>query len=123
MTMTAAIGRREHDLSSAPFHLSLVIANRTNNGLFMHVKEQGDLVPAGALEAIYNEEIPCRAVKTDVAPMGNRILQSRVAVMFGLDCHAFRFRFEPKQTRIRFRAPETGACHLRLSLPIHGRCV
>src|SRR5580700_9753766 len=90
-----AIRGREHDFSPAPAHLGLAILNAQHSGFFMHMKEQLDFVPATALKAIFDGDIAIGPVETEVAPVGNRILQARVSVVFSFDHHPFSTSFEP----------------------------
>src|ERR1700683_799465 len=119
----AAIRRGKHDAAPAPVHLSLSVADRENLGIFVHMKEQLNLVPASTLKIVLDLKIPAGAVELNRASMGNGVFQARVAVVFSLDRHLSAIPLEPQQTRFRLFPPQKPTCHFRLILSVHAGSV
>src|SRR4029077_13398878 len=106
-----AICRRKHNVSTVPLHLSLTIADVRNSCFFVDMEEQLDFVLAGASKAIFDPDIPRRAIETDGTPVGNRIMQSQIAVVFRIDDYLFGALFESQQPCVCLRTPQKSARH------------
>ena len=82
-------------MSPVPVHMSFAIPDGKDVGVFMHMKEQLDLVPAGAPKRIFNRDISRGSIKSNATPVNKGIVKAHIPVVFRFDRYLFRGFVEP----------------------------
>src|SRR5438046_4355110 len=108
---------------ATPIDLGFTVAYAAGDRFLMHVKTQFDIVPSGSGEAICYRDISRGAIEIDSPPMGDRIRQSCITIVLGLDRDSVGMFFEPQEARICLCTPQKGPCHFRLIPTVHARSV